>query len=52
VLPVHVAQEYTEALNKITSSLDKAISRHVHDTFQRFFLGATTELEWLDTVQD
>jgi hypothetical protein len=43
---------YNEALNKITSSRGKAIRRLVNDTFQRFFLGATTELEWLDTVQD
>jgi hypothetical protein len=45
-------EEYTEALNKITTSRGKAIRRLVNDTFQRFFLGATTELEWLDTVQD
>jgi hypothetical protein len=43
---------YTEALNKITSSRGKAIRRLVNDTFQRFFFGATTELEWLDTLQD
>ena len=43
-------EEYTQALSMITSSRGKAIRRLVDDTFRRFFVGATTELEWQDTA--
>lgn len=43
---------YNQALTQITTSRGKAIRRLVNMTFQRFFLGATTELEWMDAVQD
>ncbi|HZF29750.1 MAG TPA: hypothetical protein VE907_11560 [Gammaproteobacteria bacterium] len=41
--------EYWRALAGITASRGKATRRLVYDTFLRFFGGATTELEWLDT---
>lgn len=43
-------EEYQLALTTITSSRGKAIRRLVNDTFARFFNGATTRLEWLDTA--
>jgi hypothetical protein len=43
-------EEYQAALATITSSRGKAIRRLVYDTFLRFFNGASTELEWLDTA--
>jgi len=43
-------EEYQRALATITSSRGKAIRRLVYDTFLRFFNGASTELEWLDTA--
>jgi hypothetical protein len=43
--------DYGDALATITSSRGKAIRRLVYDTFLRFFTGATTELEWLDTAR-
>ena len=42
--------DYTKALATITTSRGKAIRRLVYDTFLRFFGGATSELEWLDTA--
>ena len=42
--------QYHEALSKITSSRGKTIRRLVYDTFLRFFMGATPELEWMDTA--
>ena len=47
--PLNLGQ-YHEALSKITSSRGKTIRRLVYDTFLRFFMGATPELEWLDTA--
>ena len=41
---------YQRALGTITSSRGKSIRRLVNDTFLRFFSGATTELEWMDTA--
>src|SRR5207249_543281 len=43
--------EYAQALSLITTSRGKTTRRLVNDTFSRFFSGATTELEWLDTVR-
>jgi hypothetical protein len=43
-------EDYSKALLMITTSRGKAIRRLVYDTFLRFFGGATTELEWLDTA--
>ena len=42
--------EYQAALETITSSRGKAIRRLVYDTFLRFFMGATNQLEWANTV--
>jgi hypothetical protein len=42
--------DYQKALASITSSRGKATRRLVYDTFLRFFNGASTELEWLDTA--
>jgi hypothetical protein len=44
-------EEYSQALKSITTSRGKATRRLVDDTFRRFFTGATTELEWLDTAR-
>jgi hypothetical protein len=41
---------YQQALAMITTSRGKATRRLVYDTFLRFFAGATSELEWLDTA--
>jgi hypothetical protein len=43
--------DYAQALGSIKSSRGKATRRLVYDTFMRFFTGATTELEWLDTAR-
>lgn len=43
-------EAYQEALGTITTSRGKATRRLVYDTFLRFFSGATTQLEWLDTA--
>ena len=43
--------EYFEASGTITTSRGKAMRRLVYDTFLRFFNGATTELEWMDTAR-
>lgn len=42
--------DYWKALAQITASRGKATRRLVYDTFLRFFGGATSELEWLDTA--
>lgn len=42
--------DYWRALQTITASRGKATRRLVYDTFLRFFGGATTELEWMDTA--
>lgn len=42
---------YARALNNITTSRGRATRRLVYDTFLRFFSGATTQLEWEDTVR-
>lgn len=42
--------DYYKALSTITTSRGKSIRRLVYDTFLRFFGGATSELEWLDTA--
>jgi hypothetical protein len=42
--------DYWQALSNITASRGKATRRLVNDTFLRFFGGATTQLEWLDTA--
>lgn len=47
--PLNLGQ-YHQALAKITSSRGKTIRRLVYDTFLRFFMGATPQLEWLDTA--
>jgi hypothetical protein len=44
-------EEYAQALHMITASRGKATRRLVYDTFLRFFLGTTTELEWIDTAR-
>lgn len=41
---------YQQALSMITTSRGKATRRLVYDTFLRFFGGATSQLEWLDTA--
>jgi hypothetical protein len=46
VLKVHKEAFANDA---ITSSRGKTIRRLVDDTFRRFFLGSTSELEWADT---
>jgi hypothetical protein len=45
-------EEYAQAQLKITSSRGKAIRRMVDDTFRRFFMGATTELEWAESARE
>jgi hypothetical protein len=42
--------DYSRALSSITTSRGKSIRRLIYDTFLRFFGGATTKLEWLDTA--
>ncbi len=43
--------EYFEVTNMITASRGKTTRRLVNDTFLRFFMGATTELEWRDSAR-
>jgi hypothetical protein len=43
--------EYFSALQQITASRGKTTRRLVDDTFRRFFMGATTDLEWMDTAR-
>ena len=44
-------ESYQNALSMVTHFRHKATRRLVDDTFRRFFLGVTTELEWLDTAR-
>jgi hypothetical protein len=41
---------YERALAIVNASRGKDARRLVDDTFRRFFLGVTTELDWLDTA--
>lgn len=43
-------ESYHRALDMINTSRGKDARRLVDDTFRRFFLGVTTELDWLDTA--
>jgi len=43
-------QSYERALALVNASRGKDARRLVDDTFRRFFLGVTTELDWLDTA--
>src|SRR5688500_91158 len=43
-------ESYQRALAMVNASRGKAARRLVDDTFRRFFLGVTTQLEWLDTA--
>jgi hypothetical protein len=47
--PLHV-DSYETALSMVNASRGKDARRLVDDTFRRFFLGVTTELDWLDTA--
>jgi hypothetical protein len=47
--PLHV-ESYERALDIVNASRGKDARRLVDDTFRRFFLGVTTELDWLDTA--
>lgn len=42
--------DYQRALDMIHVSRGKEARRLVDDTFRRFFLGVTTDLDWLDTA--
>jgi hypothetical protein len=43
-------EDYQRALDLIHASRGKEARRLVDDTFRRFFLGVTTDLDWLDTA--
>jgi hypothetical protein len=43
-------EAYKGALDMVNASRGKDARRLVDDTFRRFFLGVTTELDWLDTA--
>lgn len=43
-------EDYQRALDTIHVSRGKEARRLVDDTFRRFFLGVTTDLDWLDTA--
>ncbi len=43
-------EDYQRALELIDASRGKNARRLVDDTFRRFFLGVTTDLDWLDTA--
>jgi hypothetical protein len=47
--PLHI-ESYQRALDMVNASRGKDARRLVDDTFRRFFLGVTTELDWLDTA--
>ena len=47
--PLHV-ESYERALDVVNTTRGKDARRLVDDTFRRFFLGVTTELDWLDTA--
>ena len=44
-------EEYFRATSLIKASRGKTTRRLVDDTFRRFFLGSTTQLEWMDTLR-
>jgi hypothetical protein len=43
-------ESYHRALDVINASRGRDARRLVDDTFRRFFLGVTTDLDWLDTA--
>lgn len=43
-------EDYQRALELINASRGKEARRLVDDTFRRFFLGVTTDLDWVDTA--
>ncbi len=43
-------EDYQRALDMIHASRGKEARRLVDDTFRRFFLGVTTDLDWVDTA--
>ncbi|HEY7163725.1 MAG TPA: hypothetical protein VIB79_04130 [Candidatus Binatia bacterium] len=43
-------ESYEEALRILNAARGKDARRLVDDTFRRFFLGVTTDLDWLDTA--
>jgi hypothetical protein len=43
-------EAYKRALEMVNASRGRDARRLVDDTFRRFFLGVTTELDWLDTA--
>ena len=47
--PLHF-ESYQRALAMINASRGKDARRLVDDTFRRFFLGVTTDLDWLETA--
>ncbi len=47
--PLHI-ESYERALAMVSACRGKDARRLVDDTFRRFFLGVTTELDWLDTA--
>jgi len=47
--PLHI-ESYERALATLNATRGKDARRLVDDTFRRFFLGVTTELDWLDTA--
>jgi hypothetical protein len=47
--PLHI-ESYQRALAMVNASRGKDARRLVDDTFRRFFLGFTTDLDWLDTA--
>ena len=47
---VYDTGDYQRALDMIHASRGKDARRLVDDTFRRFFLGVTTDLDWLDTA--
>ena len=49
IYPLHF-ESYQRALAMINASRGKDARRLVDDTFRRFFLGVTTDLDWLETA--
>jgi hypothetical protein len=47
--PLHL-ESYERALAMINAFRGKDARRLIEDTFRRFFLGVTTDLDWLDTA--
>ena len=48
--PLNLA-EYRDVVSQIKGSRGKTIRTIVNDTFRRFFMGATVELDWADSAQ-